>query len=1306
MQAGEGFERMENEVLSPLMKHLKALGSKDVVLLAVPGNHDLKRPVSPRGNPPAAVRLLVRSEDFYEIEKKDHFWDDPASEYREVIQTAFANYQDWWRHTFFPKDNASILTDIREGELPGDFLATFTIPTSGNLRQELKIGVVGINTTFLQLTDGDYRRRLVCNLSQVSSACGGDLPAWIAWHDAAILLSHHGPEWLTEPCENNDYPAINPAGRFAVHLFGHTHENISRSMKGGGGPTLRRWQSASLFGMKTFGAPPTARKHGYASGRIQFGKNTASICNWPRLASFGSNGWICNSDISNGFLLEDSGNTPPESWDIHNPTNPSLSPPPPPIKRTKPHIPRTKADELGFVDLALFREEAEGSPYITWPHASKGLSMFLESVRDGGELFIIARSLETWLKDDFLKRLGERIIQDRLQCTIAIPHPEKRVRSLVANDPSQNFKDTMWKEIQNKLVAQIGMVDASQPANPVGGQLEIYGIPAYIPATFTLIAGREVEYCTLEVGIGVPPRKPRLYLYFAKKPERDLPPSKKLDAFRRLESIYRQILRERTPILRLPGPVTVIPESRAELESRYETDLEEILTDDPKEAINPDNLRQDPDVCDGLGKPLLGESVCIASLPLSNYKGGQHFTQTLSDLDELLKRRLPTGSPTFILLKDKSIFLPVFWYKRSFQDRFEMNEDRDKLVFEMMRSKIEAREAFTISLEQLFIDRNGLIYLQGFEVEREFSEKKVADSHLTQIRDTLDAICDERIARFSPRRPLDIRILIGSFASALTEGERKALYTFVQTEDNRKLPAPVKLVVDRLRVIVVDSILPKRPPQEEKGFDRIFLLEPGGWTRLVGDCANTLDGGETEYGVLSPNKWLAHEKVVEHLKTGEFYQVRPITAQVAPSLNCTNQCPICSYGKRKACLGVGAGAADVPSMSQADLYASLDALAAGGVRGVIFTGGGEPLTNPFTLAGMDRAKKLHHMGVGLFTNGQLLDQRFGETNTCARLAQIDPVFVRISLNAGNPTAYSLIHGASGATTTFDHVLQNIRLLAKAKAKGDGHSTASFKLDIGVLITPLILDNLCDLAFELKRIALDHPGMLNNVAFRPAVSYPGGGWNKEAATECVRYLRNSRNKLCQDLAGDFDGFVNDGKQFPRTLFDEARKIIENQVTPILMAGLDEGVRIRVSIPRQRFEDVCTDPAARKTHGCLASPLVVFIGPDTSVYHCVERALEPGLAYGKLNDVPGEHQGNPLHYILQAGRQEWLKKAGDFCGNCPPVCLLHENNAVFDEISQALASGPDERSNIQHEIDVAAEFFEHRLSKKLGEAVKFV
>jgi hypothetical protein len=300
--AADDFKRLDADVLTPLWGRLQELGSEPV-LLAVPGNHDLVRPEPAK--PPAALRQLLRKGGFHEI--ADEFWSEPTGEYRQIIDTALANFLQWWRRTPF-RGNAI----IREGMLPGDFSTTIEI-------DGMSIGVVGLNTTFLQLAGGDYRERLVWDVRQLNAACTGDphgdAPGWIRAHDASLLLTHQGPEWLDRPSREDVYSEINPAGRFAVHLFGHMHENAMRGSTAGGGPMLWQWQGCSIFGLEHYGDPPKSdRRHGYAVGQIEFETSSASIRHWPRLALKDPNGWRFERDTRTCMLNESDGGTKP--WAI------------------------------------------------------------------------------------------------------------------------------------------------------------------------------------------------------------------------------------------------------------------------------------------------------------------------------------------------------------------------------------------------------------------------------------------------------------------------------------------------------------------------------------------------------------------------------------------------------------------------------------------------------------------------------------------------------------------------------------------------------------------------------------------------------------------------------------------------------------------------------------------------------------------------------------------------------------------------------------------------------------------------------
>lgn len=296
------FAELEDKVLGPLWAHFAKFGTRNPVLLTVPGNHDLLRPKLEK--PKAALRLMLQKNGFGEI--AEEFWSDPTCEYREIVSAAFANYKRWSEKNVRTND-----VTLTQGELPGDFAASLNVQTDDG---PLKIGIAGINTTFLQISNDDYTQRLVLDPRQLHLACGGDMPAWAKAHDACILMTHQGMDWLDPKSANEAYPEINPAGRFAVHLFGHMHETCLRSSSTGGGKMVRQWQGNSLFGLEKFGEPPQIdRRHGYGAGRIEFANDGTSICHWPRRAiKDATNGWRFSPDHDSCVLDEDDGCTKPE----------------------------------------------------------------------------------------------------------------------------------------------------------------------------------------------------------------------------------------------------------------------------------------------------------------------------------------------------------------------------------------------------------------------------------------------------------------------------------------------------------------------------------------------------------------------------------------------------------------------------------------------------------------------------------------------------------------------------------------------------------------------------------------------------------------------------------------------------------------------------------------------------------------------------------------------------------------------------------------------------------------------------------
>lgn len=298
----EEFKAMQKEVLARLWEQLSKLGSGDAVLLAVPGNHDLYRP-DLSDNAPADT--LLDDGGFDRIAEK--FWNNPTGAYRRVVDDAFVAYSEWWRE-YQPKN-------LTNGIIPGDFSYSLNY-------EERRIGIVGLNTAFLQLGEGNYKGKLNWNARQLNAVCNGAADDWVKQHEVCLLLSHHGPDWLTPAARKHGEREIAPAGRFAVHFFGHAHEPIIQYVyTGGNSNPIRLCQGNSVFGMELLGEPPTlTRSHGYSAGQIRFGEGPPKLRIWPRFASDKTGLWRFVPDVEHAHLQGDHG-TNPESLACHTPSS-------------------------------------------------------------------------------------------------------------------------------------------------------------------------------------------------------------------------------------------------------------------------------------------------------------------------------------------------------------------------------------------------------------------------------------------------------------------------------------------------------------------------------------------------------------------------------------------------------------------------------------------------------------------------------------------------------------------------------------------------------------------------------------------------------------------------------------------------------------------------------------------------------------------------------------------------------------------------------------------------------------------------
>jgi hypothetical protein len=288
------FEQV-NKVLERLRAELEQMGyDKLPKLLAVPGNHDLVRPPkSTEDNPNMVLDALLHLWDNNDCAHvQSAFWSKPESPQRRIVNEAFKNYLEWRQgDTPLPQPK------IQEGILPGDFSTTITKKDEeGN---EVKLGIVGLNSAFLQLVGGNREGKLALDRGQFNQACGGDGSYWAKEHNACLLLTHHPPNWLTDTAkEHLDGSIHRLAERFALHIFGHMHSSNLTRLVGSNGHFRNRLQGCSLLGLNEWEwgkeseeGESQQRSHGYSIGQLKIDESqlkndngTARLRIWPREA--------------------------------------------------------------------------------------------------------------------------------------------------------------------------------------------------------------------------------------------------------------------------------------------------------------------------------------------------------------------------------------------------------------------------------------------------------------------------------------------------------------------------------------------------------------------------------------------------------------------------------------------------------------------------------------------------------------------------------------------------------------------------------------------------------------------------------------------------------------------------------------------------------------------------------------------------------------------------------------------------------------------------------------------------------------
>lgn len=283
--------RTEFDLLSKEIEDIWKVLSKSGTtpfLCPVPGNHDLTRP--PKGS--AVFRTLTQLWE-QDGELRRTFWRDDTCEERKAIEENFREYSTWLSQLQVPT------LPHKDGILPGDFSAIFP-------KGKLEMGIIGLNSTFLQLVKGDYKGKLALHVSQLNAVCGGDPSVWLSERTASVLLTHQPPSWLAPDSLAHYRQEIYTPGRFLSHFCGHQHEPETMEMSEAGGRPRRYRQGPSLFGLEEWTGETTKKRiHGYMAGQFVFDGSNSIETLWPRTATRARHGGL-NLCPDHSFQLNES----------------------------------------------------------------------------------------------------------------------------------------------------------------------------------------------------------------------------------------------------------------------------------------------------------------------------------------------------------------------------------------------------------------------------------------------------------------------------------------------------------------------------------------------------------------------------------------------------------------------------------------------------------------------------------------------------------------------------------------------------------------------------------------------------------------------------------------------------------------------------------------------------------------------------------------------------------------------------------------------------------------------------------------
>ena len=262
------------------------------------------------------------------------------------------------------------------------------------------------------------------------------------------------------------------------------------------------------------------------------------------------------------------------------------------------------------------------------------------------------------------------------------------------------------------------------------------------------------------------------------------------------------------------------------------------------------------------------------------------------------------------------------------------------------------------------------------------------------------------------------------------------------------------------------------------------------------------------------------KKIFYHLENIKDYKDGkrpfPVTVEIDLTNNCNHKCSFCFYAD-----SIGRGR--MPFLVTDVLKERIKEMRQLGVKGISFTGGGEPMLHPDFMNILNYTKQLG-FDVGLITNGSAINEK--------KIKQLneDLTWIRISMAGGDPKSYQKVQGVN----QFQKVIDNLKLIYDEKIS----QKSQLNIGVRVLITPNNINSLLNFHKKFNNIGVDY------IQVAPDQYTKDGGkfWLSHKSQQIFKKIEKNLGKLKINLLTSSYVWGQDKLNIPKKCYAHFFKIV--------------------------------------------------------------------------------------------------------------------------------------------------------------------